>query len=179
MRTSALLLSAALATLGVEQAAATMRITADRGGLMVDYATRYMQVRESGEQVVIDGACLSACTMVIGFVPRHRICATQNAVLGFHAAWRPDGSGGKVTSPAATQALLSVYPASIRSWIARRGGLTPRMIYLRGRELAAFVPACGGTTTAAVRRNNGSGTTRTALGAEASRANALRTNGTR
>ena len=179
MRTSALVLGAALTTLGVDHAAATMRITADRGGLMIDYATRYMQVRESGEQVVIDGACLSACTMVIGFVPRSRICATPNAVLGFHAAWRPDGNGGKIPSAAATQALLSVYPPGIRSWIARRGGLTPKMIYLRGRELAAFVPRCGGATPAAVRRASGSGTTRTALGSDASRASTFRAGASR
>jgi hypothetical protein len=156
-----------------------MRITADRGGLMVDYATRFMQARESGEQVVIDGACLSACTMVIGFVPRDRICATRNAVLGFHAAWKPDGAGGKVTSAPATQALLSVYPPAVRSWIARRGGLTPKMIFLRGRELAAFVPACGGPAPSAIRRAGASRTTRTALGSAASRASALRLSGPR
>jgi hypothetical protein len=179
MRASALVLGIAIAALGVGHATAAMRITADRGGLMVGYATKFMQVRESGEQVVIDGACLSACTMVVGFVPRHRICVTPNAVLGFHAAWRPDGSGGKVTSAAATQALLSVYPAAIRSWIARRGGLTPKMIFLRGRELAAFVPTCGAPAPAVIRRARTSGTTRTALGTDVSRASAFRAGGSR
>lgn len=177
MRPSALVLGVALATLGAGHAAATMRITSDRGGLMVDYATRFMQMRNSGEQVVIDGACLSACTMVVGFVPRSRICATPNAVLGFHAAWRPDGAGAKITSAAATQALMSVYPASIRGWIARRGGLTTKMIFLHGRELAAIVPACGAPAATATRRARGPAATREALRSDASRASAFRLSG--
>ncbi len=32
---------------------------------------------------------------------------------------------------------MEVYPADLRNWISRRGGLTAKMIYLQGRELAA------------------------------------------
>ena len=39
--------------------------------------------------------------------------------------------------------MMDVYPADLRDWIDHRGGLTPRMIFLRGRELAAIVPTCG------------------------------------
>ena len=38
--------------------------------------------------------------------------------------------------------LMSPYPAAIRRWIKRHGGLTDRPIYLRGRELAALYPLC-------------------------------------
>ena len=34
------------------------------------------------------------------------------------------------------------YPAGVRSWIKRRGGLTQKIIYLRGKELAALYPRC-------------------------------------
>lgn len=143
----------------VISASATVLITGDNGGRMGEYASRFMQVRQSGEQVVIDGTCLSACTMVLGLVPRNRVCATPNAVLGFHAAWQPDGTGGRVTSAPATRALLDTYPSSIRAWIARRGGLTSQMMFLRGRELAAYVPLCGSTPQAThaarARRSNG------------------------
>jgi hypothetical protein len=132
-------------------AAATMRIAGDSGGRMGDYAERFLQVRQSGERVVIDGVCLSACTMVLGLVPRDRICATERAVLGFHAAWQPDGNGGRVTSARATAALMQTYPASVRTWIARRGGLTPKMIFMRGRELGGIVARCGGETRQASR----------------------------
>jgi hypothetical protein len=145
MRAGVLAFAAALTAASFTSASATVLISGDNGGRMGDYASRFTQVRHSGEQVVIDGQCLSACTMVLGMVPRNRVCVTQNAVLGFHAAWQPDGSGGRVPSPPATRALMETYPPSIRTWLARRGGLTPQMIFLRGHELAAIVPTCGST----------------------------------
>jgi hypothetical protein len=132
-----------LTALSITSASATVLINGDNGGRMGDYASRFLQVRQSGERVVIDGTCLSACTMVLGLVPRDRVCVTSNAVLGFHAAWQPDGTGGRVTSPPATRVLLETYPGPIRAWIARHGGLTPHMMFLRGRELAAIVAPCG------------------------------------
>jgi hypothetical protein len=143
--------------ISVSPADATMRITGDPGGLVTNYVERFDAARASGEPVIIDGACLSACTLAIGILARGQVCATPNAVLGFHAAWRPTANGGRVTSPAATQAMYEVYPANVRKWIARRGGLSKRIILLKGRELAAVVPACGPTlrshpTTRTVRR---------------------------
>jgi hypothetical protein len=160
-----------IVSISIAPAAATVRITSDNGGMIGDYVTRYMQVRQSGEQVVIDGMCLSACTMVVGIVPRDRVCATPNAVLGFHAAWRPDDAGRKVTSGVATQALMNIYPAAIRGWIARRGGLTPRMMFLRGRELASIVPPCTDLGTAAVRGVSAPTASRQALRSALRRAN--------
>jgi hypothetical protein len=84
-------------------------------------------------------------------LPRDQVCVTPNAVLGFHAAWNFDESGRRVTSASATRTLYDIYPTRVRSWIAHRGGLQPQMKFLRGRELAAMYPACGGgsgTTTA-------------------------------
>jgi hypothetical protein len=144
MRHGALLLiAAATIALTASSASATIVISADRGGLISDYAERFLSARANGEQVVIDGACLSACTLVVGMVPRDRVCATPKAVLGFHSAWRPTGGGGKVNSAAASQAMMDVYPADLRRWIAKRGGLSSRMIFLQGRELAQIVPSCG------------------------------------
>ncbi len=149
MRHSVLLVaSLAAALISVAPAGATMRITGDRGGLIISYAERFMAARASGEFVVIDGACLSACTLAVGILPRGQICATPNAVLGFHAAWRPTTNGGKVRSDVATQAMYEMYPAEVRNWITRRGGLTERMMILRGRELAAIVPPCAGSAMA-------------------------------
>jgi hypothetical protein len=144
MRHCVLLLAALAAAISAVPANATMRITADRGGLIVSYAERFAAARASGEPVVIDGACLSACTLVLGILPRNQVCATRRAVLGFHAAWRPTADGDKTASPGATQAMYDIYPAPVQEWITRRGGLTPHMIFLQGRELAAMVPTCSG-----------------------------------
>jgi hypothetical protein len=148
MRRAALLLVAAVATLSASSADATMVISADRGGLISDYAARFISARDTGEQVVIDGACLSACTLVVGMVPRDKVCATPKAVLGFHSAWRPMGSGKHVNSAVASQAMLDVYPAELRKWIAQRGGLSSKMIFLYGRELTEIIPPCSSSVIA-------------------------------
>ena len=127
----------------IAPAFATVVLSGDGGGKMEEYTARFQRVRNSGETVVIDGTCLSACTMVLGLVPRSRICATENAVLGFHAAWMYDNAGNRVASASGTRDLMKSYPSSIRAWIARNGGLKPSMMYLRGRALAAIVTPCG------------------------------------
>ena len=121
---------------------ATVLINGDNGGKMEDYTARFRQVRDSGESVIIDGTCMSACTMVLGLVPHDRICATPNAVLGFHAAWEFNKSGDRIASPSGTRVLMKIYPASVRAWITRHGGLSPNMMLLRGRDLAGIIKSC-------------------------------------
>ncbi len=67
---------------------------------------------------------------------------TSHANLGFHAAWDFGTNGRAVTNAEATQMLYSMYPSPIRRWIAQRGGLTPRMIFLRGKQLQALYKPC-------------------------------------
>jgi len=125
-----------------KNAAAVVRITDDRGGNIGACWARYTSLRDAGEQIVIDGLCTSACTLVLGIVPRDRICVTANAVLGFHAAWRPGFLGFEVVNNPATRTLWNIYPAPIRAWIARNGGLGPTTIYLSGSELMAMYRHC-------------------------------------
>lgn len=143
MRLRTALLGAVLAALLASPASAAIRVAGDPGGQIGPYLEKLRTMRNSGEKIVIDGLCLSACTMILGVIPRDRICVTQNARLGFHAAWRPDDSGRPVTSQSGTRLLMDVYPQHVRNWIAKRGGLTPRMKFLTGRELAAMYPTCG------------------------------------
>jgi hypothetical protein len=142
MRFAALVLGAAMAASGVSAASAAVRIKADPGGQIGPYLENLVALRSSGEKVIIDGPCLSACTMVLGVIPRERICVTSRARLGFHAAWRPDGNGRPVTSAVATKLLMEIYPEDVRVWLAKQGGLSPRMKFLAGPELAAMYPTC-------------------------------------
>jgi hypothetical protein len=79
---------------------------------------------------------------VLGIVPRSRICVTRRAMLGFHAAWMPGPNGRPVRSALGTQALWDMYPQYVRRWIHARGGLTSKMMFLRGAELFAMYPQC-------------------------------------
>ena len=124
-------------------AAADMRIAGDPGGEVASYVRKFEAVRASGERVIIDGPCLSACTLLLGIVPRNHICVTHQAVLGFHAAsYYDDASRSLVPTREGTRLVMQVYPPAIRSWIVRHGGLRPALIELRGRELAEMYPAC-------------------------------------
>jgi len=142
----ALVLCAAMLACGATSASAAMRISDDRGGQIGHYLQAFAMLRTSGERVVIDGNCLSACTLVLGLVPRERICATSRARFGFHAAWMPDSEGRPVTSPMGTQALWAIYPNHVRRWITRNGGLSRKMIYMEGRALNGIVASCSTPT---------------------------------
>jgi hypothetical protein len=142
MRFRSVLAGAVLAALSAVTASATVRISDDVGGRIGTYVDNYAAVRSSGERVVIDGVCLSACTLVLGIVPRERICVTRRAMLGFHAAWMPGPEGRPVHSAVGTQALWEVYPTNVRRWIRQKGGLSKKMIFLRGRELASMYSEC-------------------------------------
>ena len=137
-----LIIAAILSITPITGASATMRISDDIGGRIGAYVDQYSQVRNSGERVVIDGACLSACTLVLGIVPRNRICVTRRATLGFHAAWMPGPNGKPLPSAVGTQALWDMYPSHVRQWINSRGGLSAKMMFLRGKELMSMYPEC-------------------------------------
>jgi hypothetical protein len=125
-------------------ASADVRITKDLGGYIDQYKAKYARIRDNGERIVIDGVCNSACTLLLGIVPLDRVCATPRASLGFHQAYYDKRwtAGMKVTSIAGTDELMAVYPASVKAWIARQGGLSPQMKYLTGLDLWTIVDPC-------------------------------------
>ena len=140
--TFVLCLIALLGALVPLPASAEIRILASPGGQVGPFLDLFEEVNKSGERVVIDGPCLSACTLVVSMVPEPRICVTRRAILGFHAARSVDRRGRTYAEPAASQLVLQAYPTPVRDWIIRHGGLTSHMLLLRGRELATIYPRC-------------------------------------
>jgi hypothetical protein len=136
------LLAAALCLSCTQATHATIRIVEDRGGLIETYVSKFERLRASGESVIIDGLCASACTMVLAAVQPDKICVTSRAALGFHAAYQFTPNGRTVADPEATTMLYAMYPAPVKRWIVARGGLTPHMIFLRGRPLQAMYQPC-------------------------------------
>ena len=139
---SKILLAAILCGLILPPAQAEIRILGSPGGEVGPFLDLFQRVRASGERVVIDGPCLSACTLVLSMVPNDRICVTRRAILGFHAARSMDSRGRMYAEPEASELVLEAYPSAVRGWIRNRGGLTSRLLLLRGRELAAIYPSC-------------------------------------
>jgi len=137
----AIVLAAVLSVL-VSPAQAEVRILSSPGGQVGPFLDLFEEVRASGERVVIDGPCLSACTLVLSMIPSERICVTRRAIFGFHAARSIDRRGKTYAEPEASQLVLEAYPAPVRIWIQRRGGLTSRLLLLRGRELMTMYRPC-------------------------------------
>jgi hypothetical protein len=140
---AALPLYVALALTASAPAYADVRILASPGGEVGSFLRLFTVLRESGERIIIDGPCYSACTLVLSTIPRERICVTRRAVLGFHGARVFDRDGKEYAVPRSLNTTVAeIYPKPVQQWIARRGGLTKRMITLRGAELYRYYPRC-------------------------------------
>jgi hypothetical protein len=139
MRKSAIS-TAILLLLGLLPAVAATRIGDDGGGQIGAYVAKFRALRASGEHVEIDGPCASACTLLLGIIPRDRICVTPRAKLVFHSAW--DAQGDTAVVADGNRILWANYPESVRQWIKRHGGLHTGLITLEGAQLAAMFSAC-------------------------------------
>lgn len=115
-------------------------ITADHGGVLGDYLARRAQYLADGRRIEIRGDCESSCTV---FASLPGVCVGTRASLGFHAPTQR--MAGRVIDSGASffgQIMMANYPARVQDWIVRNGGLTERMIHLRGRELRAMFREC-------------------------------------
>jgi hypothetical protein len=139
--TKRLLLIALALACAVSSARSEVVIRNDRGGDVLEYYAKYQSLQARGEHVVVDGDCLSACTLLLGLVEKGHRCFTSKARLGFHAAWDEAGAT-TVQNPIGTAIFLSTYPPEILRWLDRHGGLRSKVLYLDGKELAAMYPPC-------------------------------------
>ena len=106
----------------------TVIIHHDNGGVIVDYLKRFNDYNAHGVKVVIDGNCMSACTLVTRV---SQACATENGVLGFH---KPNVSNSVMGG-----FFYALYPAKVRAAIEKRGGLTNKLMLFPATE---FLKKC-------------------------------------
>ena len=95
-----------------------MRISDDVGGRIGAYVEQFSQVKQTGERVVIDGACLSACTLVLGIVPRNRNSRRVMEVL----AVREEGVAQRFLEINGTWEDHVRYGLTVEEWRDRRAG---------------------------------------------------------
>jgi len=121
-------------------ASTTHTIADDPGGIVVAFIAKYWQWYEAGDQVRIEGRCVSACTLVLAFLPNDRVCATRNAEFGFHSAsLGPEGP----YSEEGTQMLWMFYKDRTARVLAKHGwegpSDHPELLYIDAQE---FVRPC-------------------------------------
>jgi len=115
-----LLLSAIAAVFLATRAAhaGTVVLQFEKGGPMDDYADRWRAVAAAGVNVEIRRRCVSACTQIMEFVPKEKVCFDKHGTLEFHMA-RSMKTGQSL--PDWTELWWSHQPENIRMWLREKG----------------------------------------------------------
>jgi hypothetical protein len=110
----------------------TIDVSDSHGGSVAQYSAHWAELARRGVSVRIVGPCQSACTVLLGHIPRSRTCVTPDASFGFHLAHLPQ----------ATAALRSAYSSDITAWINAHGGLTQEFIWMRAPDTYRYFRKC-------------------------------------
>lgn len=121
----------------------------DPGGNIGQYVMWWERVRDSGAQVMVDGECISACTLLMGIIPPERVCMTDRASFGIHqaATGDVDKAGNPVGDPELTKRVQRLfYPKIVKDWIAawekEHGPLTLDVIYMMPEDMKGYYKMC-------------------------------------
>jgi hypothetical protein len=112
--------------------AETIDVSDNHGGSVARYDQRWAGLASQGVDVRIVGPCQSACTVLLGHIPRNKICVTPRASFGFHLA----------NLPSAQATLWNAYSEDIRAWINQHGGLTHQFIWMRTPDVYRYFRRC-------------------------------------
>lgn len=112
--------------------AETINVSDNHGGSVVKYDARWAGLAAQGVKVDVVGPCQSACTVLLGHIPRTDICVTPTASFGFHLA----------NLQSATAILWGAYQSDIRNWITAHGGLTHTFIWMRAPDTYRYFRRC-------------------------------------
>ena len=134
MKTSIMIITTllALAPLPMRAAAETIDVYDNHGGSVAAYNARWSALAARGVSVRVVGPCQSACTVLLGHIPRSKICVTPNASFGFHLAKHEN----------MTQLLRQLYPGYIKGWISSHGGLTVDFKWMRAPDTYRYFRKC-------------------------------------
>lgn len=127
-----ILVAGAFALSATAAAAETIDISDNHGGSVAQYSRRWAGLAARGVDARVVGPCQSACTILLGHIPRNRICVTANARFGFHLAQKDF----------ATEMLWNAYQADIRGWINQHGGLKKDFIWMGAPDTYRFFRKC-------------------------------------
>jgi hypothetical protein len=127
-----LLITALLGFAASPARAETIDVHDNHGGRVVEYNARWAGYAQRGVSVRIVGPCQSACTVLLGHIPRSRICVAPAARFGFHLAKLPQ----------ATATLWNAYPSDIKAWINARGGLKKEFVWMGAPDVFRYFKRC-------------------------------------
>lgn len=132
MRTCAVLIALLAVALPFAVSAETIEVSDNQGGSVAQYDARWAGYAARGVDVKIVGPCQSACTVLLGHIPRGKICVTPGASFGFHLAHLSS----------ATSTLWNAYGSDIQGWINQHGGLKKDFIWMRAPDTYRYFKKC-------------------------------------
>jgi hypothetical protein len=131
------IIASAPPAVNVVSSASVHVIANDRGGSVVSYAQEVRRLRNQDKLVVFNGQCASACTMFLS-LNSDRTCIAPGASFIFHRAY---GASADMNAWG-TDFMIRQYPAWVRDWIARNGGLTDRLIRMDYAYASRYMRPC-------------------------------------
>jgi hypothetical protein len=132
MTPSRVVLAVILALITLPAWAETIDVFDNHGGRVSEYDARWAALGQRGVHVRIVGPCKSACTVLLGHIPRSHICVLPQARFGFHLAHLAS----------ATATLWGAYAGDIRAWIKAHGGLKRDFIWMHAPDIYRYFHKC-------------------------------------
>jgi hypothetical protein len=120
-----------------EQAPEVVTINNERGGYVVDYATRLLKLQESNAAVRFTGRCDSACTLYLA-LPQDQTCIARGASFSFHAP----SAFSRYAREAAETYMLKTYPEWVTAWIEAQGGLSSKLMTMNYSYASQYLRPC-------------------------------------
>jgi len=122
------------------------RILMSPGGGLFDFIEEFGKDRNDHIKYIIDGPCVSACTMILGTIPSKDVCVTPYAVLGFHAAFVME-KNKRTFSRDGTELVWIMYPQWAQDWLREHGWVGPTvdqddLIWMPASELQKHFKTC-------------------------------------
>ena len=132
----------ALSACAVPPPSEPLLITSDLGGDIVQRIDEILQLERANRAVMIEGACMSACTMYLAL---EDVCLMPSAVLGFHVPYYSDAPMTNAQQARWVSIIAAHYPATVEAWFRATAGPDGKVHLLGGSELiaAGVAPACG------------------------------------
>jgi hypothetical protein len=112
-------------------------IGADRGGVLIRYATNVARYKKQRQPIRFAGRCSSACTLYLS-LPSSQTCIQPGGHFVFHKAYGASARAIRM----ANAYLMRNYPGWVRRWISNKGGLTSSTKTMRYEYAVRYLPKC-------------------------------------
>lgn len=129
------------------------RIMWDGGGVVTEFIEHFSEIRANNALVVVDGQCISACTLVTALDPA-KVCATPSAQFVFHSAFSRGPDGEKVFAAEITHIIWHQYPEKLRTLLTSKGWTGEErndLLFIEGDDVLKFMRRCTDADMAVVK----------------------------